>query len=158
MPERSSFTTRVGRAGPDAEVIIRGELDLGVLPALSQELARLRDTTLGALTIDLAGVDFIDCACARAIIETCQDWPGPDQAVIRAASPIVRRVFQLVGLTTAAGTDGPGRMERGMGKPDRTAAPAPPTTNGADPGRNGVVDGPDLDRIRLVSAGGEHAG
>jgi anti-anti-sigma factor len=108
MPERLPFTIRVARVGPDADVTIAGDLDIIALPALTGALARLRGTTPGSLALHLAGVDFIDCGCARAITAACQAWPGPGQAVIRDASPIVHRVFQVTGLAAAAHMDGPG--------------------------------------------------
>lgn len=47
-------------------------------------------------------VEFIDCACARVIVQAARTWPGSGPAVIRDASPIVRRVFQLTGLADPA--------------------------------------------------------
>ena len=72
--------------------------------------ARLRGTTPGSLALNLAGVDFIDCGCARAITAACQAWPGPGpgQAVSGDASPIVHQVFQVTGLAAAVHMDGSG--------------------------------------------------
>lgn len=101
-------TIRVARIGPDADVTIVGDLDIVALPALTDALARLRDTTPGSLALNLAGVAFIDCGCARAIASACLAWPGPGQAVIGDASPIVHRVFQVTGLAAAVHMDRPG--------------------------------------------------
>lgn len=110
MPERLPFTIWVARVGPDADVTIAGDLDIITLPTLTDALARLRGTTPGSLALNLAGVDFIDCGCARAITAACQAWPGPGpgQAVSGDASPIVHQVFQVTGLAAAVHMDGSG--------------------------------------------------
>ncbi|HEY1920665.1 MAG TPA: anti-sigma factor antagonist [Streptosporangiaceae bacterium] len=98
MPAEPRFNLQTTSSGPDAQVIIRGELDLASAAALAQALTGLCDSIRGGLILHMGEVKFIDCACARIIARAARTWPSPGRVVIRDPSPIVRRVFQLTGL------------------------------------------------------------
>jgi anti-anti-sigma factor len=110
MPAGSLFSLQITQSGPDIQVMMRGELDISAEPALTRALAELRDTGCGGLVLHMGEVEYIDCACARVIAQTTRTWPAPGRAVIRDPSPIVRRVFELSGLASAAGTDEPATL------------------------------------------------
>ena len=98
MLAKPRFALQMAPSGADAQVIIRGELDVAVAADLGQALASLRDGADGGLILHMGEVEFIDCACARVIAQAARTWPGSGPAVIRDPSPIVRRVFQLTRL------------------------------------------------------------
>ncbi|HEY1919812.1 MAG TPA: STAS domain-containing protein [Streptosporangiaceae bacterium] len=105
MPAGLQIVPQAAVPGADAEITIRGELDLTAAAALEQALERLRGTTSGGLVLQLGTVAFIDCACARVIARAASTWPGPGRVVLRDPSPAVRRVFQLTGLAAAVQLD-----------------------------------------------------
>ena len=79
-------------------MILTGELDVTAVPLVR---ARLRVITLSRpqrLVIDAAGVAFLDCAAARAMVAAGQCLPAGVKPVIRSPSPAVRLVLGLTGL------------------------------------------------------------
>lgn len=79
-----------------SRLVLRGELDMSVVPAVEERLDGAID---GGLVLDLSGLKFIDSSGLRLILQlreaaerdgwTLQLVPGP---------PEVQRVFQLVDL------------------------------------------------------------
>jgi anti-anti-sigma factor len=85
-------------AAGTATVVISGELDALALPLLSSRFAQIMDARPGRLVINLAAVEFMDCAAARLIISTGGYLPRGERVVIRSPSPPVRRLLELTGL------------------------------------------------------------
>ncbi len=85
------FGVTVSFEAAQALVVLRGELDIVSSPVLVSRLARLQ---LEKVTLDFAGLDFIDCSSLRVIV-----WlAATTQAVaIRAPRPQARRLLDLVG-------------------------------------------------------------
>jgi anti-anti-sigma factor len=83
-----------------ATVVLSGELDVSVMPALAEHLARIMASKPGHLIFDMARVTFIDCATARLIIRAGESLPSGGRALIRHPSAIVRRVLELTGLAS----------------------------------------------------------
>ncbi len=81
-----------------ATVVISGELDVLVTPALSAYLALVLGQPLQHLVFDLSGLGFLDCAAARLIASTGRSLPLGRRPVIRGAKPAVRRILQVSGL------------------------------------------------------------
>lgn len=83
-----------------ATVILSGELDVTVMPALAGHLTRLLASKPGRLIFDMAGVTFIDCATARLITRTGQSLAHGGRVLIWRPSAVVRQVFDITGLTS----------------------------------------------------------
>lgn len=81
-----------------ATVVLRGELSPVTMPLLAQRLAQVLAGRPERLVFDMAGIDFIDCACARLITGTRRHLPGGARPAVHSASPAVRRVLALTGL------------------------------------------------------------
>jgi anti-anti-sigma factor len=96
QPGQLSVTTSIS-AGI-ATIILTGELDLAITPALSGHLARVLDKKPRQLIFDMAGVGFLDCATARLIVSTGGFLPDGQQPVIRCPSYAARRILSLTGL------------------------------------------------------------
>ena len=96
QPGQLSVTTSMS-AGI-ATVILTGELDLAITPALSGHLARVLDNKPRQLIFDMAGVGFLDCAAARLIVSTGGFLRDGQQPVIRCPSYAARRILSLTGL------------------------------------------------------------
>lgn len=78
-------------------VTIRGELDAASIPALYGCLAQTLQGRPRLIVFDLAGVGFMDCAAAAAIIRICHALPGGPRLVLRHPRPVVRRLLSLTG-------------------------------------------------------------
>ena len=84
---------------PDATtVLIRGELDLMSLPALTDQLALVGRDRPERLVFDLSGTRFMDCGSARLIAGSGQWLRDGRRPVISRPDPCVRRVLGLTGL------------------------------------------------------------
>jgi anti-sigma B factor antagonist len=97
--ERAVFAAAVERPGR-GRVIVRaqGELDLMSVPELEAALEEAGEEGV-AIELDLAELEFIDSTGVHLILRTSarSRRHGRDFA-ITAASPEVRRAFELVGL------------------------------------------------------------
>jgi anti-sigma B factor antagonist len=76
-----------------------GELDLATVPALEQELARVRDSATRCVVLDLRGLTFMDSTglslALRWSLEASRD--GFDFSLVRGEGA-VRRLFELTGM------------------------------------------------------------
>lgn len=112
QPARSGVGATPASAGPaqpfavearitqgTATVVLSGELDVIVMPALTARLTRILASKPGHLIFDMARVTFIDCATARLIIRTGQPPSSSGRVLIRQPSAVVRQVLEVAGLT-----------------------------------------------------------
>lgn len=80
------------------DVMLFGEIDATNVPSLSRYLRRISDRSPAGLVFDLAGVRFLDCAAARAIVGTGLMLPDGQRPVLRHPRPVVRRLLSVTGL------------------------------------------------------------
>ena len=84
-----------------AVVVVSGELDMSTAPELSRSLVTILDGHPRALTLDLAGVEFIDSTGLTLLVRTSNSLQEHDGAlVLTSPTPPVRRVLEIVGLAT----------------------------------------------------------
>ncbi|MDQ4132432.1 MAG: STAS domain-containing protein [Actinomycetota bacterium] len=82
-----------------AVVSIRGELDVETAPELKQVLAGLIDGGPGHITIDLAGVEFIDSSGIHALVTSLKRAQEHDRKLeLRSPGPSTYKVLEIVGL------------------------------------------------------------
>lgn len=80
-------------------ITLCGELDAGAAPAVVDALAMLPDTGQSDITIDLAGVSFIDAAGVSCLADCAKHRADRGAKVnLVGASARLRRVFDLVQL------------------------------------------------------------
>ncbi len=78
---------------------VSGELDMCTAPELSRSLAPVLDEHPADLTLDLAGVEFIDSSGLTLLVRTWKRMQQQDGALrLSHPTPSVRRVLELVGL------------------------------------------------------------
>jgi anti-anti-sigma factor len=78
-------------------VWLRGELDMEAADEVRRRLVEIAGSTVD---VDLSQLTFIDAAGIRALGGARRDIEHQgDQLVLRQATPFVRRVFRIVGLT-----------------------------------------------------------
>jgi len=89
-----------------AVITVRGNLDITVNGALSERLAEVMEKKPARLIFDLGGVEYIDCAAARALLAAARSLPDGQRPVIRSAGPLVRRLLAVTGLDAQCVLDG----------------------------------------------------
>jgi anti-sigma B factor antagonist len=83
-----------------AIVVLSGDLDLAVAPKLRQRLADLADCEVINLELDLANLEFIDSSGISIIVGTLEHLRAQGGSlVVRNASPMAAKVFEITGLT-----------------------------------------------------------
>lgn len=75
-------------------VRIDGDLDLSTAPAFDRAIASLPQD--GELTIDAAGLRFVDSSGLRSILSLARRLRSSGRLVLRNPAPQVRRVLELV--------------------------------------------------------------
>jgi anti-anti-sigma factor len=89
---------RLEVTGDDGVVTVTGELDAFAAPALSDALTAA-GLTAGDLTLDLAGVSFVDSAALRLLMLTQHEVVESGHAFrLRSPSPAVQRLLHVSGL------------------------------------------------------------
>jgi anti-sigma B factor antagonist len=79
-------------------VAVAGDLDIATVPELACELGKLEQCNV---TVDLTRVTFVDSSGLRCILEARNRIDGDGYTmVVRGASRIVRRAFEITGLDT----------------------------------------------------------
>jgi len=89
----------VSRQGTVATVAISGEIDLTSAPRLDDEVTGLIEDAVMTLTIELAGVSFMDSTGLRVLLKASKllDTAG-GSLVLRGPSDPVRRLLEVSGL------------------------------------------------------------
>jgi anti-sigma B factor antagonist len=92
------FTVAVG-GGPDGSVVApRGELDMASQGSLRAVLERQAEQ--GAVTLDLAGLSFLDTSGLRLILETAEASRRDGFTfTVLPGIPAVQRLFDVAGVT-----------------------------------------------------------
>jgi len=87
-------------AGPDrAELVVAGEVDIATAPLLRSDLHRIIQGGATEVTIDMAGVDFIDSAGLGVLIGAVgrlRERGG--RLMLRHLQPAARKVIDITGL------------------------------------------------------------
>jgi anti-sigma B factor antagonist len=81
------------RQGSGVVVFVTGDLDLATAPALSRRFAELLSLPLDSLTIDLAGVEFMDSSGLKVLNQV---RVGADERSVPLALASVPRSVQVV--------------------------------------------------------------
>jgi hypothetical protein len=71
------------------------DLDLASLPALSWALASIAGD--GDIYVDLAGLEFIDVGCLRALVVAAARLTDGHVLTLRSAPPPMRRLLEVTG-------------------------------------------------------------
>ncbi len=98
-PDAPEFDAVVMRSGDSAIVRIAGALDLSTADLLRAALNDALSVERSRITVDLAGVTFVDPAGSRPLLEAVRNAQPRTRLSIRHSTPLVRRVLVLMGLT-----------------------------------------------------------
>jgi anti-anti-sigma factor len=97
--DQDALELHVTRADSDAEVAVRGEVDIHSCGDLEKALSDLADDGVVTVRLDLAGVSFIDSSGLRALVvghKILQDRGG--SLVVANPSPSTARLLEVTGL------------------------------------------------------------
>jgi anti-sigma B factor antagonist len=96
--DEAQFAVDVASSADGSVVAPRGELDIATQAELRETL--VRHAAQGAVTLDLAGLRFMDTSGLRLILETAEAArrDGFEFAVLRGP-PAVQRLFEVAGVT-----------------------------------------------------------
>jgi anti-anti-sigma factor len=89
---------RYGSSESPRRVSVAGELDLATADELAAWLVNQGQGD-GDLTVDVAGLSFIDSTGVRALLRAADAMAGRGRLILRDPSPPVRSVLELAGLT-----------------------------------------------------------
>ena len=97
-PDEIEFAVEVGE-GPDGSLVApRGELDMATEGELRAALER--QAANGPVTLDLAGLTFIDTSGLRLILEMSEAARREKfELAVLPGSPAVQRLFEIAGVT-----------------------------------------------------------
>jgi anti-anti-sigma factor len=99
LPVSPEFTCQATLDQGEAVVSVCGELDMSTAPELSRSLADVLDQHPRDLTLDLAGVEFIDSTGLTLLVRASMDVKAHEGTFhLRHPRPPVRRVLEIVGL------------------------------------------------------------
>ncbi len=91
-------------ANGSVSLVVEGEIDFGNVAQLRAELSQLIRADAADLTIDLAGVPFLDSTAIGVLIQAKKRLleQGGDLRIVDA-QPRVRRIFEVAGLVDYLG-------------------------------------------------------
>ena len=92
-------------AGNLSSIAISGDLDLAVEQSLVEQVEAALQRSEGTVTLDLAGVEFIDSSGVRSLMRLHQAHQG--RVALGPVSPAVLRVLTIAGLLELFGIDRP---------------------------------------------------
>jgi anti-anti-sigma factor len=95
-------------------LLVEGELDITATAQISDALTTGCSLARDRLVVDVSGLAFIDIAGLRVLLSAHNRLLGPGRAgiVVRGASGIVRRVFELTGSTSVLDDSSPVSVQR----------------------------------------------
>jgi anti-anti-sigma factor len=102
-----NFSVTIRRDGRVVVLALAGDLDCTAAPGLCTHMAAVRGSGAERLVLDLADVQFLDCAGARVITRACHEQDARCPVIVRSPSPAVRRLFEILDPSpkTLAGRD-----------------------------------------------------
>ena len=93
------FSCRTTLDHGQAVVSVHGELDMSTAPELSRSLAELLDHRPQEVTVDLAGLEFIDSTGLTLLVRASDHLRQHEGSlVLTSPTTSVRRILELVGL------------------------------------------------------------
>jgi anti-anti-sigma factor len=86
-------------ANGSVTLALKGEIDFGNVAQLRAELAQVIRSNAGNLTVDLAGVSFLDSTTIGVLIQAKKRLAQREsELIIIRPQPRVRRIFEMAGL------------------------------------------------------------
>lgn len=96
--ERGPLTIRSRRQEDEHVVALCGELDLGGVEAVQDEMRRVEQTDAGRIIVDLSALEFMDSTGLRATLQIyARSSTDGNRVVFLRGGPVVQRLFEITG-------------------------------------------------------------
>lgn len=89
---------KVSWQGRRASLAIGGELDWATAPVLTERLTEVMAKQPEQVTLELARLDFMDCAGVSPIVRARRDLPASCPLVLESPVPRVRKLLAATGV------------------------------------------------------------
>ena len=99
-----SVSIEHGEGDAKARVQVAGEVDVLSVGELSAALGQIIAGGATEIHLDLGGVSFLDSTGLTALLTARAQLEGRGSVTVDAASPAVRRTFEIAGLDRVFGT------------------------------------------------------
>jgi anti-sigma B factor antagonist len=106
--EPLTFCLHACALGSEVVLTAAGEVDIASVPAVAAVFAETVTSTCRRVVIDAGGITFLDAAGLRALLNVPQGRGHDVDIVLRRPSRPVRRVLELVGMTSVVEPCTPG--------------------------------------------------
>ena len=98
MADAAALTVKAVHDGRICALTLSGELDLTTAAEFLEHVARAVDDRTERFVLDLAGLAFLDCTGARALVLAAYAAPSGCPVIIRSISPLAARLIGLLDL------------------------------------------------------------
>ena len=90
---------RIDKGDAPGVLVLAGEIDFSVTPAVRERLLQLMEKILGDIVLDMADLSYIDSSGLALLLETRRQMQENGRSVrIRSIAPQVRKLLQLTQL------------------------------------------------------------
>ena len=97
--EQGPLTIRSSRQKAEHVVALYGELDLGGVVAVEDEIRRVERTAAARIVVDLSALEFMDSTGARTMLQIyARSRANGDRIVFLRGGPSVQRTLEITGL------------------------------------------------------------
>lgn len=94
--EHGPLTIRSSRQADEHVVALCGELGLGGVEAVQEEMRRVEQTDAGRIIVDLTALEFMDSKGLRAMLQIdARSRANGDRVVFLRGGPSVQRLFEI---------------------------------------------------------------
>jgi anti-anti-sigma factor len=94
--EHGPLTIQSSRQADRHVVALCGELDLGCVEAVQEEMRRVEQTDVGRIVVDLSALEFMDSSGLRAMLQiAARSRANGDHVVFLRGGPAVQRLFEI---------------------------------------------------------------
>jgi anti-sigma B factor antagonist len=94
--EHGPLTVRSSRQEDEHVVELCGELDLGGVEAVQEEMRRVEQTDADRIIVDLSGLEFMDSCGLRAMLQIdARSRANGERVVFLRGGPTVQRLFEI---------------------------------------------------------------
>jgi anti-anti-sigma factor len=98
MADAGALTIKAVHDGRICALTLNGALDLTTAAEFLEHVARAVDDRTERFVLDLAGLAFLDCAGARALVMATYAAPSGCPVIVRSVSPPAARLIDLLNL------------------------------------------------------------
>jgi anti-anti-sigma factor len=124
MTDAGALTIQIVHDGRICALTLSGALDLTTAAGFLEHVARALDDCTERFVLDMAGLAFLDCAGARALVLAAYAAPSGCPVIVRSISPLAARLIDLLNLDLWHQWQEPSAGLEGYGMPVQQAQPA----------------------------------